>query len=340
MQKHQYIERNSRQIYDEHLYGHKAIKFLYSNIREQSPWLFRRLTSARTSRFLAYQNYDGFLASKMRDYLNLQTVMNLSKEECVDPLEKMDSLKKIFERKIRYWQCRPMPNDPLAIVSPADSRMLLGSFSETSSIFIKGKFFDYEEILGQNKETWLNVFRDGDFAIFRLTPEKYHYNHTPVAGRVIDFYPITGSYHACNPNAVVSVVTPYSKNKRIVTILDTDVEGGSQAGIVAMVEVVALIIGDIVQCYSEKEYENPAPVSTGMFLKKGMPKSLFRPGSSTVVLIFQKNRVRFADDIAANMFCPDAQSIFSLGFGKSLVETDVRVRSYIGSAYTQRTSNQ
>jgi phosphatidylserine decarboxylase len=336
MQKHQYIERNSRNIYDENLYGHKAITFLYSNIRERSPWLFRRLTSARISAFLAYQNYDGFLAGKMKDHLNLQTAMNISAGECVDAPEKMDSLKKIFERKIRYWQCRPMPNDPLAIVSPADSRVLLGSFSDTSNIFIKGKFFDYEEMLGRNKDTWLKTFHDGDFAVFRLTPEKYHYNHTPVAGKVIDFYPITGSYHACNPNAVISVVTPYSKNKRMVTILDTDVEGGSQAGTVAMIEVVALMIGDIVQCYSEKEYENPVPVGTGMFLKKGRPKSLFRPGSSTVVLIFQKDRVRFADDIVANMHCPDAQSIFTLGFGKSLVETEVKVRSYIGSSYVNK----
>jgi phosphatidylserine decarboxylase len=211
--------------------------------------------------------------------------------------------------------------------------MLLGSFTETSSLFIKGKFFDYEEMIGANKAKWLTTFQDGDFAIFRLTPEKYHYTHTPVAGKVIDFYPISGSYHACNPNAVVSVVTPYSKNKRVVTIIDTDVEGGSQAGIVAMIEVVALMVGDIVQCYSEHGYDEPLSVGTGIFVKKGFPKSLFRPGSSTVVLIFQKDKVRFADDITANMFYPDAQSIYSHSFGKSLVETDVRVRSYIGSAY-------
>jgi len=336
MQKHQYIERNSRKIYDEQFYGHKAVKFLYSNIREQSPWLFRQLTGPRISRFLAYHNYDGFLSGKMKDHLDLQKIMKLSTQELLEPPEKMDSLKKIFERKIRYWQYRPIPNDPLSIVAPADSRMLFGSFSETSSLFIKGKFFEYEEILGQHKETWLKAFHDGDFAIFRLTPEKYHYNHTPVAGKVIDFYPITGAYHACNPNAVISVVTPYSKNKRVVTIIDTDVEGGTQAGLVAMIEVVALMIGDIVQCYSEKEYENPIPVGTGMFMKKGMPKSLFRPGSSTIVLIFQKNMVRFADDIAANMSCPDAQSIFSNGFRKSLVETEVKVRSYIGSANVRR----
>jgi Phosphatidylserine decarboxylase len=337
--KHQYIERNTRQINTEKLYGDQAVQFLYSNIREQSPWLFRKLTSARVSRFLSYINYSGILTQRMKTHLNLQSILNIDSEECVDPPGKMDSLKQIFERKIRYWQCRPMPNDPLAIVSPADSRMLLGAFAETSSLFIKGKFFDYEEMLGLNKKTWLKTFQDGDFAIFRLTPEKYHYNHTPVAGKVLDFYPISGSYHACNPNAVVTEITPYSKNKRIVTIIDTDVEGGTQVGIVAMIEVVALMIGDIVQCYSENEYDKPMSVGTGMFIKKGMPKSLFRPGSSTVVLIFQKDRVKFADDITANMFYPDAESIFSLGFGKSLVETDVRVRSYIGSAYAHKGSN-
>lgn len=330
--QHHYIERDTRQINTEQLYGNEAVEFLYSHVREQSSWLFRKLTSARASRLLSYMNYEGILSHRMKAHMGLPKELNINLQECLAPLESLDSLRKIFERKIRYWEYRPMPNDPQAILSPADSRMLFGSFIETSDLFIKGKFFDYEEMFGFNKKTWLNAFSDGDFAIFRLTPEKYHYNHTPVAGKVIDFYQISGSYHACNPHAVVSVVTPYSKNKRVVTIIDTDVEGGTKVGLVAMIEVVALMIGDIVQCYSEIKYEKPGPVGTGMFVKKGIPKSLFRPGSSTVVLIFQKDRVRFADDITANMFYPGAESIFSRGFGKSLVETEVKVRSFIASS--------
>ena len=330
--KHQYIERKSRQVNTESLYGHQAVRFLYSRIKEQSPWLFRQVTSARTSRLLGYVNYCSALSQKMKDYLKLQSELNMDTSECLESPDNLNTPQKIFERKIRYWQCRPIPNDPQAIVAPADSRMLFGSFAGTSSLLIKDKFFDYEEMLGPAKKTWLAAFHDGDFAVFRLTPDKYHYNHTPVAGRVIDFYPVSGAYHACNPSAVISVITPYSKNKRLVTIINTDVPGGTQAGLIAMIEVVALMVGDIVQCYSEKEYEKPLPVGTGMFLKRGMPKSLFRPGSSTVVLIFQKNRVRFADDIAANMHHPDAQSIFSQGFGKPLVETEVNVRSHIGTA--------
>src|SRR4030065_2008199 len=104
--KHQYIERNTRQVNTEQLYGNQAVQFLYSSIREQSPWLFRRLTSARVSRFLSYMNYCGILTDRMKDYLNLQLTLNINAGECVDPPDKMYSLRKIFERKIRYWQCR------------------------------------------------------------------------------------------------------------------------------------------------------------------------------------------------------------------------------------------
>ncbi|MHB8771544.1 MAG: phosphatidylserine decarboxylase [Syntrophales bacterium] len=329
--QHQYIERESRTVQTEKLFGDAAVRFLYSGVREWTPWLFRRLISARASRILGGMSYSGIFSEKVAGRLGLCAAWGIDLRECLDPPERLDTLQRVFERKIRYWECRPMPNDPCAVVSPADARMLCGSFCETSSLFIKGKFFDYGELFGANKKTWLQTFHCGDFGIFRLTPDKYHYNHAPVSGKVIDFYQIPGLYHACNPNAVVSVVTPYSKNKRVVTIIDTDVPEGTQVGLVAMIEVVALMIGDIVQCYSEKRYDHPVPVGSGMFIRRGAPKSLFRPGSSTVVLVFQRGRVRFADDIAANMAYHGAESIFSRNFCQPLVESDVRVRSLIAT---------
>jgi phosphatidylserine decarboxylase len=334
--QHQYIDRESRRVQTEQLFGDAGIRFLYSSVRERSPWLFRKLISSYASSILGNLSYSGMFSDRIVGQLGLSTAWGIDLRECLDNPARLETLKQVFERKIRYWVCRPMPNDPLAVVAPADSRMLCGSFCDTSSLFIKGKFFDYEELFGLNKATWLKAFRQGDFAIFRLTPDKYHYNHTPVAGKAVDFYQIPGLYHACNPNAVVSVATPYSKNKRVVTIIDTDLPGGTQIGLVAMIEVVALMIGDIVQCYSEKRYDDPSPVGSGMFVKKGVPKSLFRPGSSTVVLVFQKERIRFADDIAANMSYDGAESIFSRGFDQPLVESDVKVRSLIASAVVRQ----
>jgi phosphatidylserine decarboxylase len=135
---------------------------------------------------------------------------------------------------------------------------------------------------------------------------------------------------------VVAVVTPHSKNRRVVTILDTDVPNGSGLGLVAMIEVAALMVGDIVQRYSTERYLDAQPVRRNMFLRRGAPKSLFRPGGSTVVLLFQSGRIAFAEDIVANTLRTDVESRFSLGFGRPLVETDVMVRSPLAKAVGRR----
>jgi phosphatidylserine decarboxylase len=328
MMQHQYIERDSGRVVTEQLFGDRMVRLLYHGVRENNAALFRLLTSNRSSHILGMINFDRPVLSK-RAFL---ADCGIDLSECLDPPEQLDTPRKIFERKIRYRDCRPMPADTDAVVSPADARVLLGSFHETSLIFLKEKFFSFEELLGHGNSVWHEAFGGGDFAVFRLTPDKYHYNHTPVAGQVVDFYAIDGGYHSCNPSAVVSVATPYSKNKRVVTVIDTDVPGGTGVGLVAMIEVVALMIGDIVQVYSTEEYDAPRPIEKGMFLQKGQPKSLYRPGSSTDILIFQEGRIDFAVDILANMCQAGVSSRFTHGFQRPLVETDIRLRSLLGTA--------
>ncbi|RNC70398.1 MAG: phosphatidylserine decarboxylase [Desulfuromonadales bacterium] len=325
MTEHQYIERESGSVRSEKLFGDRLIRLLYHGARESAPLLFKMATSSWSSGLLGFINFDFPLGANRR----FLEECGVSLSECLDPPESLDTPRKVFERRIRYEECRPMPDARWAVVSPADARVLVGSFRDTSTLFLKEKFFDFEELLGRDKRQWLGEFTGGDFAVFRLTPDKYHYNHTPVAGTVRDIYEIEGDFHSCNPGAVVAVATPFSKNRRVVTVIDTDVPGGTGVGLVAMIEVVALMIGQIVQCYSDQGYEDPRPVVPGMFLRRGVPKSLYRPGSSTDVLIFQRNRIRFADDIVRNMYDSRAASRFSHGFGRPLVETDVKVRSLV-----------
>jgi len=330
--RHQYIARDSGALCDEPLFADRLIRLMYNQVRENAPGLFRLLTSPRMTDVLGYLNYDmqfGSYGSACSRFLK-QLEINL--QECLASPAELNTPRKVFERQIRYWDCRPMPDDPGAVVSPADARVLVGSCQETSSLFIKDKFFSFEELLGGDRHPWLEAMRGGNFALFRLTPDKYHYNHCPVSGEVIDIYQIDGAFNSCNPGAIVTVATPYSKNRRVVTIIDTDVKGGTGVGLVAMIEVVALMIGDIVQCYSAKEYQEPQPVVPGMFLVKGQPKSLYRPGSSTDILVFQRGRVSFAPDLVANQKRSDAVSRFSKGFGGQLVETDIRVRGLLGTA--------
>jgi phosphatidylserine decarboxylase len=334
--RHQYIERHSERVRTERLYGDAVVAFLYADLWENGPALYSLLTSAWTSRLLGFLNYDSWLGSEAAGTRAFLQECGVNLSECVEFPERLDTARKLFERQIRYWECRPMPADPDVVVSPADARVLVGSLCDVSSLFLKGKFFDVDELLGTDREGWRRAFANGDFAILRLTPDKYHYNHVPVAGQVADIYEIPGEYHSCNPGAVVTIVRPHSKNRRVVTIVDTDVPGGSAVGVVAMIEVAALMVGEIAQRYSAEWYLAPQPILRGMFLRKGAPKSLFRPGGSTVVLIFQSGRIAFSEDIVANMLRTDIESRFSCGFGRPLVETDIMVRSPLAEAVGRR----
>ena len=325
---HQYVERETTAVRTEKLFGDRLVRWVYQAPWEDAAWLCRVLSSERTCRMLGVLNYDlPFVTRFSLDRFVRSLRIDLN--ECVEPAAVVRSPRKLFERKIRYWDTRPMAPEPGAIVSPCDARLLLCSLRETDSLYVKRKIFTVEELLGGEKRHWHRAFAGGDVVICRLTPEKYHYNHAPVDGVVADSYEVEGRFHSCNPSAVI-VASSHTKNSRIVTILDTDVPGGSSVGLVAMVEIVALMIGRIDQCYSESRYADPHPVTPGLFLRKGQPKSVYRPGSSTTILLFQDNRLRFCDDLLRNCARLDVLSRFSIGFGRPLVETDVKARSTIG----------
>jgi phosphatidylserine decarboxylase len=327
---HQYIDRETERVITEPLIADPLIQRLYSRTRENAPLLFRAATSRRMSAILGFLNFDLPLTGRGQNSLDRLKSMGIDPSECLDRPDNLNTARKLFERKIRYWQCRPMPREADRIASPADARMIAGSFNHHAALFLKEKFFSYNELIGADKPRWRRAFERGDFALFRLTPDKYHYNHMPVSGRIKDIYEISGRCHSCNPGAVVSMVTPFSKNRRVITVIDTDVPGGTGVGLVAMIEIVAMMIGDIVQCYSTRAYDDPRELCAGMFVERGCPKSLYRPGSSVDVLIFQRGRVAFSADILANLRRKDVTSRYTRNFRVPLVETDVKVRSEIG----------
>ncbi len=326
--KHQYIDRATGQVVNERLIADQAIDLLYNRLREHAPTLFRALTGRRMSGLLGFLHFDLNLPMEHCRGLRLLERMGVEGLECIAPEHSFTTPRQVFERRIRYRDLRPMDPNPEAIVAPADAKVLIGTLAETPELFIKEKFFSATELLGEDAP-WCAPFAQGDFAVFRLTPDKYHYNHVPVSGEVVDIYELDGQYHSCNPAAIIALASLHSKNRRVVTIIDTDVDGGGGIGLVAMIEVVALMIGDIVQCYSTTGYDNPQPVVKGMRLAKGCPKSLYRPGSSTDILLFQQGAVTFCDDLRNNVNRRDVRSRFSSGLGRPLVETDVRVRSTI-----------
>ncbi len=230
---HQYIDRETSAVRTERLFGDRLIQWAYHPPWEDAGWLCRTLGSSRLSSLLAFLNYDSPFANRISGAHRFMRSFGIDWSECVDSAEALDTPRKVFERKIRYWERRPMDTDPNAVVSPCDARVLVGSFAADSSLFLKNKLFGLDDLL--DRPHWIEAFRNGHYAIFRLTPDKYHYNHLPVTGTPIDCYDVVGGYHSCNPSAVV-VASPYAKNTRVVTILQTDLPDGGGIGLVAIIK--------------------------------------------------------------------------------------------------------
>src|SRR5215475_2635113 len=129
---HQYIDRRTQQVCNEQLYGDTFVRALYSSALERPNFLISAVSSQWVSNALSMLSYNTLLASNgtsLTRFLD-QTGVNLT--ECVEPPENLDTARKVFERKIKFWSCRPMPNDPAVVVCPADARVIVGSLRETS----------------------------------------------------------------------------------------------------------------------------------------------------------------------------------------------------------------
>lgn len=138
---HQYLVREDNTIATEELFGDKIVRFLYSHTREHAPSLFRMVTGTRMSHLLGLWNFDMKLGARLLGNRKFLNRCGVNFEECVDEISSFTDARKIFERKIKYWDCRPMLDEEESVVSPADSRMIVGSLSETEALFIKDKFF-------------------------------------------------------------------------------------------------------------------------------------------------------------------------------------------------------
>lgn len=101
-------------------------------------------------------------------------------------------------------------------------------------------------------------------------------------GVITSNYEIKGTFHSVNPVAYKNYEV-FKENTRECTSIKTN-----DMGLVTYVEVGALLVGKI---------ENK--VKSGM-VKKGLEKGYFKYGGSTIVLLFEKNRIALDEEIINN----------------------------------------
>ena len=141
---------------------------------------------------------------------------------------------------------------------------------------IKGSLYNVNDLLKNNELA--KEFEDGYCLVFRLCVDDYHHYYFIDEGKVINTKYINGKLNTVRPIAHQNVKV-FKENSRDYSVLET-----KNFGKVVQMEVGAMMVGKI--CNLGKDS-----------FVRGEEKGYFRFGGSTVILLFQKDKIKLDDDI-------------------------------------------
>jgi len=274
------VDRKSHQLFEEEVWGGWALRLLYGD-----SWMAR--TVGRSLLHLVVRwPYVSWLVGKWYDCAWTRRYIrsfcqrfSIDTDEFLLPIEEFRSFNDFFTRHLRE-DARPQVEGEQQLIVPADGRYTIIPQIDCSTILpIKGRKYSLSTLLGDHEKATL--FCGGSAVLARLAPVDCHRFYFPITARVGEPRWIHGSLFSVNPIAIERRPWIFWKNRRTVTFLEA-----SPAGTIAYIEVGATHCGSIVQTFG---YNTIA--------RKGREKGYFRLGGSTIILLFEPGRVRFADDL-------------------------------------------
>lgn len=271
-----YINRASGATKTEIVPSEGMLKWLYSSATGKVALhvLFKRkIVSALGGWYMDCK----FSALRIPDFVEEH---NINLDECqLSTISDFPTFNQFFYRKLKA-EARPIGEN---IVSPADGKILaFQSINDVFSFFVKGSEFTLKSFLKDEKIAV--KYKDGAMAIIRLAPADYHRFHFPAAGKVSASKPIKGHYFSVSPLALQGSLKIFCENYREYCIQETE-----KYGDILISDVGATMVGSIVQTYEANS-----------LVKKGAEKGYFAFGGSTLVLLFEKDRITFDKDLIAN----------------------------------------
>lgn len=271
----QYYNRYTHTLETEQIYGENFLRWAYTTktgnvlmkFFSRSPWI---------SKFYGYLMNQPSSKKKILPFIEK---FNLDSNEFAQNPNTFTSFNDFFYRKLKP-SARPIDNNPNHAVFPADGRHLaFQNISTVTQIFAKGQRFDLPTLTGSQQLA--NDYAEGGLLISRLCPSDYHRFHFPIENTPSPTTLINGPLNSVNPLALRRNIRILFENKRTLTTLQSETFGP-----ILMIEVGAMCVGSIIQTFTPNQ---PAP--------KGHEKGFFQFGGSTTLLLFQKNRIQFADDL-------------------------------------------
>lgn len=214
--------------------------------------------------------------------------VDMSEAEQPDPFA-FSTFNAFFTRALKP-AARPLPDDPRAIICPADGRISqFGSITSNEAgdgrIFqAKGQDFSAAELLGD--EAAAAVYTNGRFITVYLSPRDYHRVHAPLAGRLRETLHIPGRLFSVAPFAVEAVSRLFARNERLVCHFD------GAHGPFAIVMVGAMLVSGVETVWSGVEIPPYASAivrkdwcDKNIKLERGAELGRFNMGSTAIVLL-------------------------------------------------------
>jgi len=270
----QYYDRESGLLKTEKVAAEKYLVWLYNNpLGEATLWALakRKFVSTVYGTMMDRPSSTKKIQAFVEEFdIDMRSVQK----------QEFTSFNDFFTRKLKS-DARPLDTNATVAVSPADGKLLAYADISSSDFIIKGTRFDVLSFL--NNADLAQNYLDGTLVVVRLAPPDYHRFHFPLGGSVSPITSIDGDYYSVNPLALREMAEIFCLNKREYTIVANPLFGN-----VVMAEVGATMVGSIVQTY------------TGNSVNKGEEKGYFKFGGSTVVLLFEKNKIRIDDDLLIN----------------------------------------
>lgn len=165
-------------------------------------------------------------------------------------------------------------------ISPCDGFLSVVKIREHTVFDIKHTEFSLEDLLKDGRLA--AKFQDGTALIFRLTPANYHRYCYAADGRVIRSKKIDGVLHCVRPIALRKIPV-FAQNSREYQVIRTN-----DFGSIVQMEVGALLVGKI------NNHKRPSELSC---VRAGEEKGYFEFGGSTIILLFEKNRIRIRREL-------------------------------------------
>lgn len=273
-----YFDRETNLINTEKVAGERYLKWLYEN-----PIGLGLLEMLVKRKFFSY-----FYGKLQDTSWSTRKIQPFIKDYDIDMSDyklsarEFKSFNDFFYRELKEG-ARPIASDPGSLISPADGRLLaFDNINIKELVQVKGSTYSLSQFIGDIELA--EAYQGGACFIIRLCPLDYHRFHFPAAGVAENSREITGDYYSVNPIALSKIAEIYCRNKRQLTIFNSE-----DFNDILLIEVGATCVGSIVQTYCPNDK-----------LAKGEEKGYFKFGGSTVIMFLKPNTIRIDQDLLDN----------------------------------------